>query len=99
MWQPRRQPATREQIFLAAVGVFLVAYVVTLARTRSIEWVLLVSTGALAITIIAGLLITEVIVPPPEPTRSEPDRTRGQAVDFTLPDEHATGSDDAPAAD
>ncbi|MFO7270444.1 hypothetical protein [Sphaerobacter thermophilus] len=105
MWKPRRQPGTREQIFLLAVGVFLTVYIITLVRTRSIEWVLLASTGALAITICAGLLITEVIAPPPpaeEPSsedEDEPVEDRGRVIDFTLPDEQGTHHDGALAGD
>ncbi|MBX5444663.1 hypothetical protein [Sphaerobacter sp.] len=104
MWKPRRQPGTREQIFLLAIGVFLTVYIVTLVRTRSIEWVLLASTGAFAITICAGLLITEVIAPPPpaeEPTaqEEEPEEDRGRVIDFTLPDEQGTHHDGALAGD
>lgn len=100
MWKPRRQPGTREQIFLLAVGVFLTVYIVTLVRTQALEWVLLASTGAFAITICAGLLITEVIAPPPPAeTPTSEEEERGRVIDFTLPDEQGTHHDEVPAGD
>ncbi|MDI3340331.1 MAG: hypothetical protein QJR03_07330 [Sphaerobacter sp.] len=101
MWQRRPRSETREQLFVLATGVFLLVYVATLVRTRAIEWVLLASTGAFTITIVAGLLITELIAPPPADEATDGDAAEapsGRLVDFTLPAEETAGSE-PPAPD
>lgn len=104
MNQPERAPHAREQIFLVSTGAFLLTYVVALLRTRQVEWVILISTAVLILTVAAGLVVTEVI---PSLGRTSTrgndaqDAFRGAQVDLTLDSEDAShpGHDDQMAAD
>lgn len=100
MQETQHNRSTREQIFLIAIGVFLLTYLITLTRTRTMEWVVIASTVALGITVIAGLLITEVIVPPSteEAAAGEESETAGTMIDFTLEAEDEDQSEDASEA-
>jgi hypothetical protein len=51
----------RQQIFLFAIGIFLVAYLIGLYRSRSFEWAMLTSSVAFGITIGAGALLAAVV--------------------------------------
>lgn len=72
-----------EDLFLGAVGLFLLAYVVGLARTHTIEWAVLVSTVVLVIAVTAGLLVTRVIAPAAIDGTTD-DAATGKTVDLRL---------------
>jgi hypothetical protein len=61
MPHPRYDPRVRNQVLLAGIGAFLVAYLVGLGMGRPFEWVAAISTVALVVTIGAGLLVAEVV--------------------------------------
>lgn len=79
-------PATPgEQLFLLAVAGFLLAYLVGLVRTRSLEWATLIGTLALGIIVIAGLLVLRVIAPTLASDHADQESPTGTAVDLRLP--------------
>lgn len=59
--QSEHEAQLRQQIFLFAIGIFLVAYLIGLYRSRSFEWAMLTSSVAFGITIGAGALLAAVV--------------------------------------
>lgn len=95
MADPERIPPAREQIFLLAVGAFLLAYLIGLSRGHAFWWVSVVSTVTFVLAMAAGLIVTEVIAAP-RGTRgaaAEPS-DKGRQVDYKLDDDA-----DEPAAE
>ena len=61
----------RQQIFLFSIGVFLVAYLIGLYRSRSFEWAMLTSSIAFGVTILAGAVLVSFVRLRDEPEETE----------------------------
>ncbi len=51
---------SHEQVFLAGIVAFLIAYVAGLLRGHSMTWIVLSSTGVFIVAVVAGVIVLEV---------------------------------------